>query len=30
MLIAGIIAILVIVTPAFIIGWLNKRKPKAE
>ncbi len=30
MLVAGILAILVIVTPAFIIGWLNKRKPKAE
>jgi hypothetical protein len=30
MLIAGILAILVIVTPAVIIGWLSKRKPKAE
>ena len=30
MLLAGILAILVIVTPAVIIGWLNKRKPKAE
>jgi phosphate transport system substrate-binding protein len=30
MLIAAIVAILIIVAPAFIIGWLNKRKPKAE
>jgi hypothetical protein len=29
MLIAGLFAILVVIAPAFVISWLNKRKTKA-